>query len=235
MNKVVNIFSGLVLVLYLAFIMMLIYDLSFSSFSLKGLPYQTEICSLIALIVLLLGVLRIKRKWQGAKDMTRFKNFIFVRYISGSSLKLALLYTVAETIFMALTILILLRMSTLALPLVLPMMVTLLFLFVESTYFAIKIYRGGDAFRVGINKKAVAYFNREMHILYFVGLKKIELHQDMVNFQYKEDLNIFLPLEILDPKDRVPFRDALIETIENHTAQTNGKIIYIDDAFRSLK
>ena len=95
--------------------------------------------------------------------------------------------------------------------------------------------RGGPSFRLGINEKAVAYFNREVHLYYFTGLKRIELHQDMINFQYKDDLNLLFPLQVIKTEDRTDFRDALINTLEKHAANNKGKNIYIDDAFRNME
>lgn len=235
MNKVVNVFSGIILALYCAFVMAVIYDFSFSSFSVKYVPYKEQICGGLALLILLLGVLRIKRKWQGAADMKNFKRFHFDRPISKSAKNLALLYAIGEGVFMLILMAFLANLMRTSSVYVLPMLLIILALFVEAIIFTFKIYGGGESFRIGIDKKAVAYFNREMHILYFTGLRRIEMHQDMINFQYKEDLNLLLPIELIDKKDRLAFREALIKTIETHVNTNNGKIIYIDDAFRTLE
>lgn len=235
MNKVINIFSGVVLALYCALVMALVYDLSLSStISLRGLPYKVEICAGFSLLVLLLGILRIKRKWQGATDMKRFKNFEFERFVSRSALNLSLVYTLAEAVFMGFLIYFLFQIAALWVELAFPMMLVISFLLLETLVFAVKIMRGGSSFRIGINKKAVAYFNREMHLFYFVGLMRVEMHQDMINFQYTEDLNILLPIEVIKKEDRAAFRDALIDVLENKVMENKGKRIYIDDAFRNL-
>ncbi len=235
MNKVINIFSGVVLALYCALVMALVYDLSFSStVTLRGIPYKVEICTGFALLVLLLGILRIKRKWQGATDMSRFKNFQFERVVARPALNLSLVYTLAEAVFMGFLIYFLFQIAALWVELALPMILVISLLLLETLIFAVKIMRGGNAFRIGINKKAVAYFNREMHLFYFVGLIRVEMHQDMINFQYKDDLNLLLPIEVIKKEDRAAFRDALIDVLENKVMENKGKRIYIDDAFRKL-
>lgn len=236
MNKVINVFSGVVLAIYCALVMTLAYDLSISSMiNLKGLPYKFEICTGFALLVFLLGALRIKRKWQGASDMRQFKNFVFARPVSRSSLNLSLVYSGAEIIFMGFLLFFLYLISMLTYDFVIVMVGVILILLSEALYFAFRIIKGGDSFRIGINKSAVAYFNREMHIFYFTGLKRIELHQDMINFQYKEDLNLLLPIEVIRKEDRIAFRDALIEVLNERSATKTGRLIYIDDAFRTLE
>ena len=57
----------------------------------------------------------------------------------------------------------------------------------------------------------------------------------MINFQYKDDLNLLFPLQVIKTEDRTDFRDALINTLEKHAANNKGKNIYIDDAFRNME
>lgn len=236
MNKVINVFSGVVLAIYCALVMILAYDLSLSSMiNLKAMPYKFEICTGFAILVLLLGALRIKRKWQGAADMKRFKNFTFAGPVSRSSLNLSLVYACAEIIFMIFLLYFLYLISILTYDFVIVMAGVILILLSESLYFTFRIIKGGSSFRIGINKNAVAYFNREMHIFYFTGLKRVEIHQDMINFQYKEELNLLLPIEVIRKEDRVAFREGLIKVLNERTAAKNGRLIYFDDAFRKLE
>jgi hypothetical protein len=215
--------------------MLIVFDLSFSSASLKGMPYTFEICFGFAVIIFLMGFLRIKRKWQGAADMKNFKGFHFVRQVSKPALNSSLIYAYAEGVFIIVAISLYLIMADLEPDLMLPMVVVLGFILIESIVFIARIMRGGISFRLGINKKAVAYFNREMNLFYYTGLKRIELHQDMINFQYRDDLNLLLPVQVIKPEDRAAFRDALIATLNEYTEKTKGKNIYIDDAFRNFE
>ncbi|MFT5818934.1 MAG: hypothetical protein ACI8ZM_000155 [Crocinitomix sp.] len=235
MNKVINVFSGIVLAIFTIFSMLIVFDLSFSSATLKGMPYTFEICLSFAVVIFLLGFLRIKRKWQGAADMKHFKGFHFVRQVSKPGLNHSLIYAYAEAVFIIVAIFVFWIMWHLEPRLMLPMLIVMLFLLLEGIVFIARLMRGGPAFRLGINSKAVAFFNREMNLFYYTGLRRIEIHQDMINFQYKDDLNLLLPLQIIKVEDRVAFRDALIATLEEHTATNKGKNIYIDDAFRNLE
>jgi hypothetical protein len=184
--------------------------------------------------VLLLGLVRIRRRWQGMRDMRKFGKFTFVRGISNKAKNSSVLFTLGELFFMLAFFYFLGKMTLLERAYTTVMLLVMLILIFESIIFLIKIFIGGDAFRIGINKKVVAYFNREMYLFYFTGLRRIEIHQDMINFQYKGDLNLFLPLEILKKEDRAAFRDALIETLEAYAVSKNGRVIYIDEAFRKL-
>lgn len=235
MNKVINIFSGLILAIFTIFAMLIVFDLSFSTATLKGMPYTFEICLGFTVIIFLMGFLRMKRKWQGAKDMKHFKGFHFVRQVAKPALNSALIYAYAEAVFIIIAIILFTIMARLEPNLMLPMVAVLAFILFEGIIFIARIMRGGISFRLGINKKAVAFFNREMNLYYYTGLKRIELHQDMINFQYKDDLNLLLPVQVIKPEDRAAFRDALIATLQEHTAKIKGKNIYIDDAFRNFE
>jgi len=235
MNKVVNILSGIFFLSFGFLVMALGLDLSLSNgLSLKNLPWQTEICAAITFVVLLLGLLRIKRRWQGVNDMKRFDAFRFVRPVSHKILGLSTLFTMAETVFMIGGIIFLSFLMGLEPTLVYPMMIVLLILSIESGWFALRITQKGKAFRIGISDRAVAYFDREMHILYFSSLIRVEMHQDMINFQYKDDLNLFLPLDVIRKEDRAEFRETLMMSLKEYELK-KGKSIYFDDAFRNLE
>lgn len=235
MNKAINVFSGIIMAFFCVLVMSITYDLSISSsVSLKDLPFKEEICGGFALLIFLLGALRMKRRWQGVMDMKRFSNFSFVTHVAKSARNLSLLFTIAENVFIGFLIFFMYRTAELSPEYVLPMIIVLAILFIDNVIFSGQIRAGGNGFRVGVNKKVVAYFNREMYLFYYTGLKRIEMHQDMINFQYKGDLNLFLPLEVINKKDRKAFREAVVATMDNRE-KTEGKVVYMDDAFRVLE
>ena len=231
MNKSINIFSAIVVVIYCFFAMSVIYDLSFSSLSFKSVPYQEEICTALSFLLLILGILRAKRRWQGLKDMIRFKQFKFVIPVAKSRMNLGRIFTIVEIVFMGGFLYLLSRLAALSLDLTFPMIVVIGILMIESTLFLVRTLKAGNGFKIGIDKKLVAYFDREIYIFYFSGLRRVELHQDLINFQYKGELNLFLPLDAIEKNDLIPFRDNLIKTLE---AESN-KNIYIDNDFRRLE
>ena len=68
---------------------------------------------------------------------------------------------------------------------------------------------------------------REMRLYFYTGLLRVELHQnDLISFKYKQDLVLFLPVEVIQKEDRKAFKEALIQ-------QLNQKNIYFDDALRN--
>lgn len=230
MNKVVNVFSIIVLILFTLLSLVIIFDLAISNLHLKGLPYKVEILSSLAVVFFLLGVLRIRRRWQGFRDMHKFSQFDFDSAVSKTLINRSMVFTMLEIAFMLAALYLftnLASVSPIDYKLMIVMICAISILIVESILFLFQIIRAGKAFRIGINDRVIAYYGREMHIFYYAGLKRVELHQrDLFSFQYKDDLVLFFPANILKTEDRLPFRDALLHQLED-------KKIYFDDALRN--
>ena len=111
MNKVVNVFSLVILVVFTLMGMTIIMDLSISNFHLKAMPYKVETMSLLAIVVFLLGLLRVRRRWQGVKDMNSFDKFDVVFNISETFIKRERLMTSFEILFMLAALAFFIRLS----------------------------------------------------------------------------------------------------------------------------
>ncbi len=64
-------------------------------------------------------------------------------------------------------------------------------------------------YRIGISDKALVVADREVNVLYFSGLRRVELHQQTVYFEYIEELQLFFPANAIDKSDFKGFRNAL--------------------------
>jgi hypothetical protein len=100
-----------------------------------------------------------------------------------------------------------------------------LLLFVDQILF---LFMAMPWFRVGVTQKAVVVADRELRVLYFSGLRRVESHQQTVYFEYIEDLQLFFPTNCIPEGKYREFRDAL-ET------RLNRDRVYFDDKFKALK
>jgi len=82
-------------------------------------------------------------------------------------------------------------------------------------------------FRVGVTHKAVVVADREVKVLYFSGLRRVESHQQTIYFEYIEELQLFFPTNCLPEGKYGEFREAL-ET------RVNRDRVYFSDKFKEL-
>ena len=209
--------------------MTIIFDLSISNVHLKEMPYKVEILSALAVLFFLIGLIRVGRRWQGIKDMSKFSQFDFDSKVSKQFLNKALMFTGIEIAFMLAAMYLFLQLYFIDQQLMIVMLCVMIVLIIESVVFLFQIVKAGAAFRIGVNSRVIAYYGREMHLFFYAGLRRVELHQkDLFSLKYKDDMVLFFPASVLREEDRVPFRDALLKQLEE-------KNIYFDDALRNWK
>lgn len=227
MNRIVNVFTFLLLGVFCFMVMVVVFDLSISNLHLKGMPYKREIFTGFAILVLLLGLIRMQRRWQGMRDMKRYSRFRITLPVAKKHRMLGFIVTLIEVVFFGAAIWVCTLFVELEPSYVYPMIMVLSVLILESLIFAYRQYRGGAAFVVGLDDTVIAYFDREIHLFYYTGLQRVELYQqDLLNLGYRDELNLGFETQVLDPADRKQFRDALIRTLE-------GKNVYVDDSLRN--
>ena len=227
MNKVVNIFSFFLLAVFILMAMVVIMDLSISNLHLRAMPYKFEIFTAMAFLIFFVGVIRIRRHWQGIKDMKSFKQFNFSGKVAKTRMNRGAIHSGLEVAFMFATVYLFFRLSQIEFDYVITIIAVMSVLAVESLIFFILILKGGDYFKVGVNDNVIAYFDREMKLFYYEGLRRVELYQsDLITLTYKDNMTLFIPTSVISKEDIVPFRDEIIK-------QLDEKNIYFDDAFRN--
>lgn len=227
MNRVVNIFSFFLLGVFCLTMMVVVLDLSISTWNLKGMPYQREVFTGIALLLFLLGLIRIQRRWQGMRDMKRYKSFVFKAPLAKKHRNMGVLLTTLEAVFYLAGIGVCAIFLRLEPTYVYPMILVLAILSLESILFIFVQLKAGPAFMIGFDDHVIAYFDREIHLFYYSGLQRVELYQkDLINLGYRDELNLGLETTALEEVDRKAFRDAFIQTLES-------KNIYVEDSLRN--
>jgi len=229
MNRIITIFSLFFLLVFCAMVMIVVYDLSISNLHLRAMPYKETIFTLFALCVLLLALIRIRRRWQGMRDMRRYKNFTFSTEIAKNHLLQSVIITSLEMLFFTATLLFCFSFQSSHPEYVFPMITSIIIILVESLIFVIRLLRGGISFRIGFNDELLAYFDREMYLYYYTGLQKVELHQrDLITFAYRDGLSLSFPTHAIPEKKQKEFRDQLILVLEKQG-------VFVDDSFRFWK
>jgi len=83
-------------------------------------------------------------------------------------------------------------------------------------------------FRVGITHKAVVVADREVRLLFFSGLRRVETHQQTVYFEYIEDLQLSFPINCIPEGKYGEFKTVLEERV-------NRDRVFFSEGFKALK
>jgi hypothetical protein len=229
MNKVINIFS-LVLLFLFSFLAIGNYeDIGISVYEINDIKYLKEICFGLIIVIGLFGLLRIQRRWTGIKDIKSFKKFAYKTPLSKKAKALVVMFSVMEIIFLSFFIGLFIKELHLDVYNYLtPMIIVLLIIIIEIIFFTIYVFNAKDVLIMGVNKNLIAFFDREIHIVYFDGLQRISIYQNRLHFKYKLDLNVFVEIDYIPQENLLDFKQAL----ENVLAK---KKIFIDNSFQELE
>ena len=228
MNKVVNSISILLLLAYAFFAFGSINDLGISVYMLRTMPFLNEIIHGLTILILFLGLIRVKRRWEGVRDIKAFKKFNFSTPLSRSVKGMGTMFFLVEIIFMTFFVLLGLNSQLLDQGTILfPMFAVLGVFITETIIFLIKYRTEKSTFKIGVNENLVAYFDREMYIYYFDGLQQISVYQNRLHFKYKLELHMFMELDLIPEEELLNFKAALSEVLKE-------KDVFFDESYREM-
>lgn len=105
-----------------------------------------------------------------------------------------------------------------------PLVAVYVFMFVDQLLFMLI---AKNWFRVGITQKALVTADREVNVLYFSGLRRVEVHQQTVYFEYIEDLQLFFQVNAIPTEKWTEFKDQL-------EAHLDRDKVYFSEKFKQL-
>ncbi len=222
MNRSVNIILLFFSFPALFFSIVVGFDLPLDFLNSTGalLPYRAIVFYVLAGILLTIIARRSVHRWVGV-GMTRDpKRFDWCIDIGKERKKNAVLFLWMEAI-LALSFLVAHYELT---PESWPLMAVYALMFVDQVLF---ILIAKSWFRIGITKKALVVADREVSVLYFSGLRRVEVHQQTVYFEYLEDLQLFFPANAIPDGEMNTFREVL-------EAHVNREKVYFSEKFKQL-
>lgn len=222
MNRAINILLLVVSFPALAFSIIVGFDLPIDFLRTTGalVPHRDIAFLCFALILLLLVLRRTVRRWVGVGMTRKPERFIWCTDIGPERKKQVRMYLIIEAItafcfgYAIYTIT----------PEALPIALVYLFLGLDHLAFLLIAIRW---YRVGVTHKAVVVADREVSVLYFSGLRRIETHQQTVYFEYIQDLQLFFPTNCIPAGSYTEFRAALDTKI-------NRDKVYYSATFKAL-
>jgi len=223
MNRAINILLLVVSFPVMAFTIIVGFDLPIEFLHTTGeqLPNRDVVFIVLAAILLVLILRRSASRWVGVGMTRKPERFIWCVEIGRERKKQVRMYLIIESItafvFAYATYTITPQAWVVSLVYGLLFLDQLIFLLIAMPWF-----------RVGVTHKAVVVADREVKVLYFSGLRRIESHQQTIYFEYIEDLQLFFPTNCIPEGQYGKFR----ETLET---RVNRDKVYFSDKFKELK
>jgi hypothetical protein len=182
------------------------FDLPIEFLRVSGsnLPYRFEAFLIFGLLLLLINIRRTIRRWMGMYIVNRKNKFRWNTEVSKERRQRVVAYNLLEGFVMG--------SVGLGLYMVTPQAwfpaVALLFCTVDNLVFTI-IGIIGHRFRAGVTSKAVILADRDVQLLYFIGLRKVSIHQQSIYFDYIKGLQLNIPVDSIPEEKRSEFFAAI--------------------------
>jgi len=161
-----------------------------------NLAYHKEILLLIGAFLLVINVRRSIRRWIAMRLVNQLPKFKWNTVVSRERVQRIYAYNFLEAVVFALAgtaLFVLTEHAWLCL-------VGLVFGSLDAIVFA--IYGGvTKKFRVGLTSKALLAGDRNVSIIYFLGLRKVSVQQQTIFFDFKDELQHRFPLNLI-PEDK---------------------------------
>lgn len=204
MNRAINILLLVVSFPALAYTIIVGFDLPIEFLRTTGeqLPYRKEVFWGFALILTMLTARRAVNRWVGVSMTRKPERFVWCVDIGAERKKQVRMYLIIEAIVAFCFAYAIIQISEEATPLLIAYILLgvdhLLYLFFATKHF-----------RVGVSKKAIVVADREIRVLYFSGLRRVELHQQTLFFEYIQELQLSFPINCIPEGSFSEFRTTL--------------------------
>lgn len=221
MNRSINILLVFFSFPAFAFIICVAFDIHFLNIPIAELPFKFHIFIGVATLLLLLIIRRSVSRWVGVAMTRKPERFLWSTPVSAERKKQVSLFLVMEAMIALFSMITVLLLTIEAWPIAVVYGIMVLdqfaFLLIAQRWF-----------RVGITHKAVVIADREVRLLFFSGLRRIETHQQTLYFEYIEDLQLFFPVNCIPEGKYGEFRAALEERV-------NRDRVFFSEGFKALK
>ena len=197
MNKTINIWILLLLLLLLPFGLAVGFNIDYTLFGwdIQGeeLAGKQYIFNLGSGLILVLGVFKTVNRWLGMSMLYQKNKFRYSNAIASARIKRVLLYGIIEIVFLSIfsAFFFVLTTDTWVIS------AALLIILLEHLLHMILGYWIG-LFRYGITKKAFVAVDRASSVIYFNGLRRISKHQDTIYFDYSNNLVLHIPTNLFE-------------------------------------
>lgn len=222
MNKLVNVLTLGITIISGFYSTIFRFELEVFNLKWNLIPYVQETFTGVACFVGALGVLRMVIRRRNYSIFNYKDKFLKIYPLSKPALSYVTMYLIFEAIFMLIFGLFFLWVT----PYTIVLGVVFLVLLFEQIVFAIQCQQPGFC-RMGFTKKAIISVDREADVLYFNGLKRVDVDLGRMYFDYKEDIQLSLRKENIALSDRQDFDNQLRDCVSK-------KQIYFGEGYEAF-
>lgn len=222
MNKFFNV---LLLVVFFPTMLLAIvvgFDIPLTSLHTSGanITYKKEIFLVLGVFLLLINLRRSIRRWVAMKLVNQQSKYKWSTVVSKDRIKRVYSYNFLEALVMlAGGIGVYLVTSEAWMPLV-----GLAFGALDGIFFAVYGANSGR-FRVGLTSKALLAGDRDVVLIYFLGLRRVSFQQQTLFFDFKEEgMQFRFPIILIPEEKREEFFSELKETVDNKKVYFSNNI-----------
>lgn len=178
------------------------FEMPFLGTSIDSFEYKEAIYLVLAGLIFLLVARRSVSRWVGVNMLRKPQRFDWSAPIGKERKRQVRLYLVIESIVGLIFMLTCMALS----PNSWPLQIVYGLLFLDQLVFFLI---ANSWYRIGIAPNALVVADREVSVLYYSGLRRVEIHQQTVFFEYIEDLQLSFPITAIAKEDFAAFRNAL--------------------------
>lgn len=222
MNKAANIAILFFTFPILLFSIFVGYDLPLEMLKTTGaqIPYQPIIGGALAALIFIPTFWRSTKRWYGVSLLRQKSRFVWNEPISQVRKQRALTYNLLEALVLLALCFGIYKIYNQGWPIYLAYGIA----FLDSMVYTLAGAKGNN-WRIGITKKAVVLADREVKVVYFTGLRKIEKAQDTLYFNYIKDLQMDMP--IVAAENQKEFLEQLMQYIDHNK-------VYVDQSVKKI-
>lgn len=211
MNKFYNALLFLVFLPALGLGIFINFDIPipFTSTSGAYLPYNKEAFFVFGVFILLINIRRSVRRWSAMRMVNQVTKFKWSTVVTKERVKRIYVYNFSEAFVMIFAAFSLYLLSS-----------DVWMIFIGFALGAIDdiifVLYGSMAnkYRVGMTSKALLAGDRDVIVIYFKGLRKISVHLQTIFFDFKDDLQLSFPLDLIPEEKRKEFFQELKASVD---------------------
>lgn len=211
MNKFFNVLLLLVFFPTMGLAIIVGFDIPLIWLNISGanLMYQKEAFLVLGILLFLINIRRSIRRWVAIRLVNQLPKYRWNTVVSKNRIQRVYTYNFLEALIMLSVGIGVYQLTSEAwVP-----FVVLLIGALDGIFFAI-YGASANKFRVGMTSKALLAGDRDVALIYFKGLRRVSVQQQTIFFDFKDNLHLRFPLDLIPQEKHTEFFQELKNCVD---------------------